>query len=81
VHLSQTIVDLMMVLVHALELAVICQHMIQSQVREVGFRLGVPFQQPFYDAGHRPHLRRRREAGQNTLNLVKYAQEYGVFRD
>jgi hypothetical protein len=55
--------------------------MIQGQIREVGFGLGVPLQQPLHDAGHRPHFRRGREAGQHTLNLIKYAQEYGVLRD
>jgi hypothetical protein len=77
-HLSQPIINLMMILVHVLELAVVFLHMIQGKVREVGFRLGVALQQSLDDAGHRHHLHWGGEAGQNALDLIEYAQEYGM---
>jgi hypothetical protein len=78
VHLSQAPINLLMFLVHAIQLPVVGEDMVQRQIGQVGFPLGVVLQQAFDDPGHGPHLRRGRQTRQDLLDLIEHSQINGV---
>jgi hypothetical protein len=72
-------IDLVVLLVQAVQLALVLQHVIESQVRQFGLRPGVAFQHSLHEARQYPGFCQRGDSGQGAFDLVKHAQEDPVF--